>query len=212
MAKIYAACLASYNNGILYGSWIDCEGKNAADISKEISEMLAKSPCPNVTRYRCRECGAIYSTAPKCCRECDSTSFESFASAEEYAIHDYDFESGIRLDEYSSLETIAAAADVDSMMNEPGMCESRLRVAISEADSYAPLNRETIEDSLGRVFGPYDSEREYIEEYVDESGMLEGVPDIVRYHFDYESYQNDLECGGLHFEYDSGKYFAVWNT
>ncbi|MBA2711597.1 MAG: antirestriction protein ArdA [Tatlockia sp.] len=40
--KIYVACLASYNNGILYGKWIDVV--QSADIHDEIHKMLAESP------------------------------------------------------------------------------------------------------------------------------------------------------------------------
>lgn len=48
MARIYVACLASYNNGRLHGAWIDCAGKDADDINAEIATMLRASPYPNV--------------------------------------------------------------------------------------------------------------------------------------------------------------------
>jgi len=41
--KIYVACLASYNNGILYGKWIDAS-QPVDDIRNEINKMLADSP------------------------------------------------------------------------------------------------------------------------------------------------------------------------
>jgi len=34
--RIYVACLASYNNGVLHGSWIDCEGKGADELTGRI--------------------------------------------------------------------------------------------------------------------------------------------------------------------------------
>lgn len=40
--QIYVACLASYNNGILYGKWIDAD--NADIMQDEINEMLKNSP------------------------------------------------------------------------------------------------------------------------------------------------------------------------
>ena len=41
--KIYVACLASYNNGILHGAWIDAtQGEDG--IWKDVSQMLLKSP------------------------------------------------------------------------------------------------------------------------------------------------------------------------
>ena len=44
--SIYVACLASYNNAILHGVWIDAT-QSEDDIMKEIWEMLDKSPEPN---------------------------------------------------------------------------------------------------------------------------------------------------------------------
>ena len=43
--RIYAACLAAYNNGHLHGRWIDATQDPEA-IQAEISEMLGKSPIP----------------------------------------------------------------------------------------------------------------------------------------------------------------------
>jgi antirestriction protein len=44
--KIYVACLAAYNNGILHGSWIDASQGTEA-IHPEIQNMLAESPIPH---------------------------------------------------------------------------------------------------------------------------------------------------------------------
>ena len=49
--KIYAACLASYNNGILYGKWIDVAGAVVDEIRDSIKEMLEKSPTPGAEEY-----------------------------------------------------------------------------------------------------------------------------------------------------------------
>ncbi len=43
--RIYVACLASYNSGILHGAWIAAD-QDARDIHAEIQSMLAKSPEP----------------------------------------------------------------------------------------------------------------------------------------------------------------------
>ena len=40
--KIYVACLASYNAGILHGNWIDLDGTE--DLEDRISEILKASP------------------------------------------------------------------------------------------------------------------------------------------------------------------------
>ncbi len=41
--RIYVACLATYNNGIHHGCWIDCN-QDADDIWKEIKDMFSNSP------------------------------------------------------------------------------------------------------------------------------------------------------------------------
>ncbi|MDT0495824.1 antirestriction protein ArdA [Algiphilus sp. W345] len=48
--RIYVACLATYNNGILHGRWIDaCQDDD--DIRGEIAAMLAASPIAGAEEY-----------------------------------------------------------------------------------------------------------------------------------------------------------------
>lgn len=47
--RIYVACLASYNNGILHGAWIDCS--DADDMRDAIAAMLAKSQQPDAEEW-----------------------------------------------------------------------------------------------------------------------------------------------------------------
>lgn len=51
VTRIYVACLASYNNGRLFGRWIDCTGKDGDDLRAEISAMLKDSPIPNAEEW-----------------------------------------------------------------------------------------------------------------------------------------------------------------
>lgn len=48
--RIYVACLASYNNGILHGEWIDAT-QDPEDIKDAITAMLASSPTPGAEEY-----------------------------------------------------------------------------------------------------------------------------------------------------------------
>jgi len=48
--QIYVACLASYNNGILHGAWIDAL-QEVSDIQDKINQMLKTSPMPNAECY-----------------------------------------------------------------------------------------------------------------------------------------------------------------
>ena len=48
--RIYVACLAAYNNGILYGAWIDAN-RDAWAIYDEVRAMLAASPVPGAEEW-----------------------------------------------------------------------------------------------------------------------------------------------------------------
>ena len=48
--RIYAACLAAYNNGHLHGRWIDAT-QDPDDIQAEISAMLVASPIPDAEEW-----------------------------------------------------------------------------------------------------------------------------------------------------------------
>jgi antirestriction protein len=69
-SRIYVACLASYNSGILHGQWIEATS-DRDEMQAAIDAILRASPCPNVTV-----------THPE--------TGEEVPSAEEWAIHDYD--------------------------------------------------------------------------------------------------------------------------
>lgn len=54
--RIYVACLASYNNGVLHGAWIDTEDMDADDLSNEVRDkVLLTSRYPNVM-VTCPDC------------------------------------------------------------------------------------------------------------------------------------------------------------
>ena len=48
--RIYVACLAAYNNGILHGAWIDAD-QDVGDIQAEIAAMLKASPSPGAEEW-----------------------------------------------------------------------------------------------------------------------------------------------------------------
>lgn len=48
--RIYVACLAAYNAGILHGAWIDCD-QGDDHIWQELRDMLARSPEPNAEEW-----------------------------------------------------------------------------------------------------------------------------------------------------------------
>lgn len=50
MYQIYAACLASYNHGILHGEWIDAT-QDPDSIGHKIQVMLERSPIPGAEEF-----------------------------------------------------------------------------------------------------------------------------------------------------------------
>jgi antirestriction protein len=73
--RIYAACLASYNNGILHGRWIDCDGKDADDIQGEVNAMLKASRLPDAEEWAIHD----YEGFPRGTVQ-EYTSFQSIAA------------------------------------------------------------------------------------------------------------------------------------
>jgi antirestriction protein len=48
--RIYAACLAAYNNGRLHGEWIDAD-QSADELHEAVARMLAASPQPGAEEW-----------------------------------------------------------------------------------------------------------------------------------------------------------------
>lgn len=82
--KIYVASLSDYNNGRLHGAWIELDGKDASEVSEEITAMLEASPSAKA-----------YGT-----------------KAEEYAIHDHEGFGGVAVGEYDSIDKLVEKAEV----------------------------------------------------------------------------------------------------
>ncbi len=148
--RIYVACLAAYNNGILHGAWIDANREPWA-LWAEVSDMLARSP---------------------------------ISGAEEYAIHDYEGFEGARIEEYSSLDHVAALA---AFISEHGRLGGEL---LSYHGGDLEEARATIED---RYLGRYDSLADYARELTEQSVS---IPEALQYYVDWQAMARDLELSG----------------
>jgi antirestriction protein len=57
---VYIACLASYNNGMLYGEWVDLDMLEGVDeIYKTINYILSNSPTVGAEEYACHDWSGI---------------------------------------------------------------------------------------------------------------------------------------------------------
>jgi len=166
--RFYAACLASYNNGVLHGAWIDAS-TDVDEMREEIAAMLRASKFPNVT-VECPETG------------------EDVPSAEEYAIHDHE---GLgQLGEYDSLETIAAFVE---LLDEFDHMDSGDLAAILGDYSDPSEAAEALRDNFA---GIYDTFKDYSDEAAEEMIACHSAdgktPQALINYFDYDAWSRDL--------------------
>lgn len=235
--QIYVACLASYNNGVLHGEWIDLEGRDADDVRGEIARILRASPHPNVTvdcpdcagvkfpvtRTTCTQCGATaeYEAGfPPDCTRCHSCAAISFGCRTKELICKCATCKGTG--KVPSAEEWAVH-DYDDVPGEWGahpdldkLCEFVETLEELEEDEREAFiayrdnegDHVDLESFRDAYAGKFDSWADFAESLIDEQGVLQGVPAELARYFDYESYGRDLRLGGDAYE-ASGHYF--WN-
>ena len=54
----------------------------------------------------------------------------------------------------------------------------------------------TLKQAQERYQGTFSSKEEWAEQYADDTGMLESMPDNLRFYFDFEAFARDCEMGG----------------
>lgn len=200
--RFYAACLASYNNGVLHGKWIEASD-DVDGMQDEINEMLRDSRFPNVTV----DCVACEGTGEKtfhnsetgdtrqgACPTCNGKGV--VPSAEEWAIHDME---GLpsSFGEYCGLQTIADYVEIAEEFDH--INESSLAKIYDEFQSIDEM-RDALRDNF---VGVYNSFRDYSDEFADE--MLRGAPEFATRYFDYESFARDLKMDMRVVDVDAGQ-------
>src|SRR5688572_11231533 len=97
---------------------------------------------------------------------------------EEWAVHDYDATPDFG--EYPDKKTLD---DYITALDEV----SNVKALNALVDAgYSPR------EFRDRYYGTFDSDRAFVYEYVDSSGMLEEVPEHLQFYFDYDSFARDL--------------------
>lgn len=225
--KIYVACLASYNNGVLHGQWIDAT-EDPREMGDAINEMLAKSRFPNVTRakYHCDDCGVtVWQTesaygpdgqpAPGLpetveCPDCgDQIPMvgKPFSSAEEWAIHDHEGLGDIG--EYTSLDEIAKRVKLAECAEDSDI---PLAVLLEAIDGYNVEPDECEDWIFDNYRGKADTIRDFAQEFTEETQDMSAIPDWLQYHIDWDSVARDFEIGGdFNFIRHDGEVYVFWN-
>lgn len=188
--KIYAACLASYNNATLHGRWFDLDDyADEFDLEQAIErEVLMTSPFPNVT-VTCPHCeterrgmgvaeGHSFTGFYEC-SHCDG--YGNHTSAEEWAIHDYDGEGLSGFGEYP---------DLGELMEHKRLYEEHGDAWLAFKSCFG--DSVTEDDFENAYRGQYESMADFAEEWMTECHGLKGDEPFF-YWIDWERAARDLE-------------------
>ena len=109
------------------------------------------------------------------------------SGAEEWAIHDYEDFGGIHLSEYEGIDRVAEIAALLVEYGEPFG---------AWADYYGDaVSAEEFRDAYR---GEYESEEAYAEGFIADVGMLDSIPENLRYYVDYGRFARDLFMFDMH--------------
>jgi len=187
--RFYAACLASYNAGVLHGAWIEASD-DVAEMQMEVNAMLRASPFPNVTV-----------THP--------VTGESVPSAEEWAIHNHEGFGG-DLAEYAGLAKVAQLFTLNEVAEDHDIPLCILRDAMNDATADLDRAEEFISD---RYRGTADTWADFAEEFTRDTHDMSTVPDFLQNHIDWHSMGREFEmCGDFSgIRHDGEKLYIFWN-
>lgn len=174
--QIYVACLASYNNGILHGKWIDAT-LSGDEIMQEVKAMLADS---------------------------------KIEEADEWAIHDYQGFECINIDEWQSFDEVSEIANmlIDSRW------DSSLIASLYEHLGSGTTTENVIDYLHENYLGEHESLGHWAEQFLDETGGLESIPENLRYYINFDKYGLDADINGDIFTVDISNrrgFHIFWN-
>ncbi len=128
--------------------------------------------------------------------------------AEEWAIHDFEGFAGLRLDEFEDMAKVSAVAN---LLLEHGAVFAGLVEHFGGLSSGLEEATTAIEEEYR---GAFDSLTAFAEEFMEEchGDALARLPDVLRYHIDYEGIARDLELGGDIFTVEvEGSVHVFWS-
>ena len=226
--RFYAACLASYNNGVLHGRWIDASDDIDA-MQAEINAMLRESRFPNVTiddwdsaaraagwtqdangiwRDKDGKPDAFENDGAQ--ELCEANGIEPVAvpSAEEWAIHDSEGLGDIG--EYSGLAEVARRASVAELAEDRDIPLSVLLQFASDHLNGAWDSADLESELDDRYRGTYDTWRDFAEEFTEETNDMNAIPQWLQGHIDWDSIARDFELSGDFSAYRDGEFGSLY--
>lgn len=173
--RIFVGCLASYNEGIIYGEWLDLSDYyDMEELQIKIGDILKSSPCQG--------------------EEYDIQDYEGFGDllkgdyypclSRVWSIHE------------TLLEVEKEDIDVDLFLKFVG-CNG-------DSDQIANEDNFLLSKFQDRYRGTYESLEDYASDLIEQCGDLENVPKYLRNYIDYQSYGKDMELNGDIFTIEKG--------
>ena len=117
---------------------------------------------------------------------------------EEYFITDYESDiDGVKVGEYENIDDLNELAEaLEDLDSEE---ENALSVMLEDGCTFEEA-LEKIKDRDYMVYYNCDSMEDVAYQVVEESGLLDGVPEKVARYFNYEAYGRDLEIEGTFYQ------------
>lgn len=202
--RIYVACLASYNSGVLHGRWIDAS-EDVDAMQEEVNAMLRASPYPNV-RVDCPDCMGTGESFPGVrCGTCKATG--SVPSAEEWAIHDHE---GLGdLGEYAGLHEVARRMKVAEVAEVWGIEPETLTEAM---EAVADPGDDPEDFMAERFHGVWSSWEDMDESFWEDTGLLDEVPESLVNYIDWTKVARDMGHGGDFYAVDTPEGIAFFRA
>jgi len=168
--KIYVADLAAYNAGHLRGRWLYLpEYEDVDELMNAISCLLD---------------------------EWDRDLLDGMTGpVEEWAVHDFEGFPRALYSEYPGRDGLRAMLCYVELLSYTDDSSSAEKfVEIAEDIGYDP---EEWEDGFARAYrGTFKSAEYWAMEYVESAGLLNDMPENLRYYFDYEAFARDVRISG----------------
>jgi antirestriction protein len=127
---------------------------------------------------------------------------------EEAFISDYETDiNGLSISEYASLDDLNELAEELENFDE---YELEAFGAMLDCGYATDEALKKVQDGDYMIYDGCYSMADVAERYADETGLLNSIPDDLRYYFDFEAYGRDMDCSRQFIETDSG-YIEIYN-
>lgn len=147
-------------------------------------------------------------TTEEICAAYDEIGVADGTMYEEAFISDYETDvNGLKIREYASIDDLNELAEELENFDE---YELEAFGAMLEYGYATDEALKKVQDGDYMYYSGCYSMAEVAEQYADETGLLSNIPDDLRYYFDFEAYDRDMEINGRFVETESG-YIEIYH-